>query len=180
MKIMIASDIHGSAEHCRLLIERMEAEQPEKLLLLGDLLYHGPRNDLLGEYAPRSVSEQLNEIKDRVICVHGNCDAEVDQAMLEFSIMAEQCLLFCGERVIYATHGHRYNERSLPPLQKGDVLLTGHTHVPAYVDHGHFIYINPGSVSLPKGGSCHSYLMLTDGLLEWKNLQGETYMTRRI
>ena len=177
MKWMIASDIHGSAYYCRELLAAFEREGASKLLLLGDVLYHGPRNDLPRDYAPKQVIEMLNGIKEKLLCVRGNCDTEVDQMVLDFPVLADYAILAVGERMIYATHGHVYNEGKLPPLQKGDVLLHGHTHVPKCVEHEEYLYINPGSVSIPKENSPHSYLILEDGQLTWKSLDGIAYMT---
>ena len=176
MKWMIASDIHGSAYYCRELLAAAQREGIDKLMLLGDILYHGPRNDLPREYAPKQVIEMLNGTKEKVLCVRGNCDTEVDQMVLDFPVLADYAILSVGERIIYATHGHVYNEQKLPPLQKGDVLLHGHTHVPKCVEHEDYLYINPGSVSIPKENSPHSYLILEDEQLTWKNLNGEPYM----
>ena len=176
MKWMIASDIHGSAYYCRELLAAYDREKANKLLLLGDVLYHGPRNDLPREYAPKEVIAMLNRIKERILCVRGNCDTEVDQMVLEFPVLADYAILCAGERVIYATHGHVYNESKLPPLQKGDVLLHGHTHVPKCVEHENYLYINPGSVSIPKENSRHGYLILEGTQLIWKDLDGEAYM----
>ena len=176
MKWMIASDIHGSAYYCRALLEAFAREGAGKLLLLGDVLYHGPRNDLPRDYAPKEVIEMLNGIKQKLLCVRGNCDTEVDQMVLDFPVLADYAILTVGEHVIYATHGHVYNEQKLPPLQKGDVLLHGHTHVPKCVQHEAYLYINPGSVSIPKENSPHGYLILEDDHLMWKTLAGEIYM----
>ena len=176
MKLMIASDIHGSAFYCRELLEAFEREQADKLVLLGDILYHGPRNDLPKEYAPKEVIALLNPRKEKLLCVRGNCDTEVDQMVLTFPIMADYCILYTGKRMIYATHGHVYNMTSLPPLQKGDVLLHGHTHIPAWNEFGEDnLYLNPGSVSIPKEGSAHSYMILEDDFVTWKDLNGEEY-----
>lgn len=177
MKLMIASDIHGSALYCEQLLDAYRREGAEKLVLLGDILYHGPRNDLPEGYAPKKVIAMLNEVKDELLCVRGNCDTEVDQMVLEFPILADYAILYAGGRMIYATHGHVYNEGKLPPLKKGDVLLHGHTHVPKCTEHENYLYINPGSVSIPKEGSAHSYLILEDGILSWKALDGEIYMS---
>ena len=176
MKWMIASDIHGSAYYCRELLAAFEREGANKLLLLGDVLYHGPRNDLPRDYAPKQVIEMLNAIKEKLLCVRGNCDTEVDQMVLNFPVLADYAVLVAGERMIYATHGHVYNEQKLPPLQKGDVLLHGHTHVPKCTEHADYLYINPGSVSIPKENSPHGYLILEGTQLTWKNLDGEPYM----
>ena len=173
---MIASDIHGSAYYCRELLAAFEREGAQKLMLLGDVLYHGPRNDLPRDYAPKEVIAMLNAIKEKLLCVRGNCDTEVDQMVLEFPVLADYAILVAGERMIYATHGHVYNENKLPPLQKGDVLMHGHTHVPKCVEHEDYLYVNPGSVSIPKENSAHSYLILEDGKLTWKSLDGKSYM----
>ena len=178
MKLMIASDIHGSAYYCKQLLEAMEREEAERLLLLGDVLYHGPRNDLPRDYAPKAVLAMLNERKEQVFCVRGNCDTEVDQMVLEFPIMADYCILTAGDRLIYATHGHNHNLQALPPLQPGDILLHGHTHIPAWEAFGDGnLYLNPGSVSIPKAGSVNSYMILENGVFCWKALDGEVYHT---
>ena len=169
-KIMIASDIHGSAHWCEKLVAACEREKPEKLLLLGDLLYHGPRNELPDGYAPKKVAELLNPLGEKILCVRGNCDAEVDQMMLEFPILADYCILSAGARMIFATHGHHYNETHLPLLQPGDVLLHGHTHIPGLEKRDNYIYANPGSVTLPKQNSPRSYLLLEDKVLTLKDL----------
>ena len=176
MKLLIASDIHGSAFYCRELLAAFEREKADKLLLLGDVLYHGPRNDLPKEYAPKEVIGMLNPMKNKILCVRGNCDTEVDQMVLEFPVLADYCILYAGKRMIYATHGHNFNMASLPPLQEGDVLLHGHTHVPAWTEFGEDnLYLNPGSVSIPKEGSAHSYMILENETVTWKNLEGEIY-----
>ncbi len=179
MKILVASDIHGSSYYCRKLLERLDAEGADRMLLLGDLLYHGPRNELPQEYETKSVTAQLNARKDRIFAVRGNCDAEIDQVVLEFPIMAEYCILSVGTRLIYATHGHIFGEDHPPKLHKGDILLHGHTHVPKCVDHGDFIYMNPGSVSLPKEGSWHGYMLIEDSGCIWKDLDGTVKMEYR-
>ena len=176
MKWMIASDIHGSAYYCRELLAAFERESAQKLLLLGDVLYHGPRNDLPRDYAPKQVIEMLNGMKEKLLCVRGNCDTEVDQMVLNFPVLADYAILVAGERMIYATHGHVYNEQKLPPLGKGDVLLHGHTHVPKCTEHEDYLYINPGSVSIPKENSPHGYLILDGNRLTWKSLDGTPYM----
>ena len=133
MKLMIASDLHGSAYYTHQLLDAWDREGAPRLFLLGDILYHGPRNDLPEGYAPKEVLAMLNERRDRIFCVRGNCDGEVDQMVLDFPIMADYAVLTEGERLIYATHGHVYNTAHLPPLQPGDILLHGHTHVPELV-----------------------------------------------
>lgn len=172
MKWMIASDLHGSAYYCRKMLEAFEREGADRLFLLGDLLYHGPRNDLPREYAPKEVISLLNEKKEKLLCVRGNCDAEVDQMVLEFPVLADYAVLPVGRRLIYATHGHIYHVKNLPPLAPGDVLLHGHTHVPAWTEFGQGnLYLNPGSVSIPKENSPHSYMTLEENTMQWKELE---------
>ena len=176
MKLMIASDIHGSAYYCKKLLEAYEREGAEKLLLLGDILYHGPRNDLPEGYAPKEVIAMLNPLKDKLLCVRGNCDTEVDQMVLSFPVLADYAIFWLDGKAVYATHGHNYNEEKLPPLADGDILLNGHTHVPKCTDHGTYTYMNPGSVSIPKENSPHSYMIYENGKFLWKDLDGEAYM----
>ena len=178
MKLMIASDIHGSAYYCKQLLDAFQKEEADRLLLLGDILYHGPRNDLPRDYAPKEVLAMLNEMKEKIFCVRGNCDTEVDQMVLSFPILADYSILAIGNRLIYATHGHNYNLRTLPPLQPGDILLHGHTHIPAWEPFGNGnLYFNPGSVSIPKSGSVNGYMMLEDRVFCWKSLDGTVYHT---
>lgn len=172
---MVASDIHGSAYYCRKMLSAFEKEAPDKLLLLGDILYHGPRNDLPKEYAPKEIIPLLNDIKQKILCVRGNCDTEVDQMVLDFPIMADYCLLYLGNRTVFATHGHQFNLSSLPPLRPGEILLHGHTHVPACEMAGDILYLNPGSVSIPKENSPHGYMILTEKEILWKDLDGSEY-----
>ena len=172
MKWMIASDLHGAAYYCRKMLEAFEREGADRLFLLGDLLYHGPRNDLPREYAPKEVIPLLNGKKEKLLCVRGNCDAEVDQMVLEFPVLADYAVLPVGRRLIYATHGHIYHVKNLPPLAPGDVLLHGHTHVPAWTEFGQGnLYLNPGSVSIPKENSPHSYMTLEGNTMQWKELE---------
>ena len=172
MKWMIASDLHGSAYYCRKMLEAFEREGADRLFLLGDLLYHGPRNDLPREYAPKEVIPLLNGKREKLLCVRGNCDAEVDQMVLEFPVLADYAVLPVGQRLIYATHGHIYHVKNLPPLAPGDVLLHGHTHVPAWTEFGQEnLYLNPGSVSIPKENSLHSYMTLEGNTMQWKELE---------
>lgn len=172
MKWFVASDIHGSAYYCKELLERFNAEKADKILLLGDILYHGPRNDLPKDYAPKEVIAMLNPLKDKIICVRGNCDTEVDQMVLDFPILADYGIISVEEQIIYATHGHKYNKENLPPLSKGDILLCGHTHVPACEQKDQYIYMNTGSVSIPKENSHHGYMTIENGRFLWKDLQG--------
>lgn len=172
MRIMIASDIHGSEYYCNQLLEAYAREEADRMLLLGDILYHGPRNDLPRDYAPKKVIAMLNAMKEDIYCVRGNCEAEVDQMVLEFPVLADYALIPAGDKMVYATHGHVYNEKNLPPLHKGDVLLNGHTHVPKCVEHEDYVYMNPGSVSIPKEDSHHGYMILEGNKFTWKDLAG--------
>ncbi len=172
MKLFIASDIHGSAFYCRKLLDTYEKEGAQRMILLGDILYHGPRNDLPKEYAPKEVIRMLNEKKHEIYAVRGNCEAEVDQMVLEFPVLADYMLLFAGERAVYATHGHVYNEAHLPPMKPGDVLLHGHTHVLRAEKKGDIIILNPGSVSIPKEGNPPTYAVLEDGVFTIKDFEG--------
>ena len=171
MKIMIASDIHGSGYYCEKLIERFKEENADKLVLLGDLLYHGPRNELPKCYDTKKVYELLNSVKDKILCVRGNCDSEVDQMVLEFPIMADYAWIEDDIVRIFVTHGHLFSEDNPPLLKKGDILLCGHFHVPASNEHENFIHINPGSVSLPKEDSPNSYLILENKRFTWKDVE---------
>lgn len=177
MKWMIASDLHGSAYYCRKMLEALDREGADRLFLLGDLLYHGPRNDLPRDYAPKEVIPLLNSLKGKLFCIRGNCDAEVDQMVLDFPVLADYAVLPTEQRLIYATHGHIYNVKNLPPLAPGDILLHGHTHVPAWTEFGeNNLYLNPGSLSIPKENSPHSYMTLENGLFQWKDVEtGEVY-----
>ena len=176
MKWMIASDLHGSYYYAKQMCAALEREQADRLLLLGDLLYHGPRNDLPKDYAPKQVIELLNGLRTRLVCVRGNCDAEVDQMVLQFPILADYAVLPVGERLVYATHGHVFNLQHLPPLAPGDILLHGHTHVPAWTEFGtRNLYLNPGSLSIPKEGSAHGYMVLEGRTFCWKTLEGAEY-----
>lgn len=171
MKFLIASDIHGSAYYCELLLKAFETEKADRLILLGDILYHGPRNDLPKSYAPKKVIEMLNPLRDKILCVRGNCEAEVDQMVLEFPVLADYAVLPVSDKLMYMTHGHKWGPQNLPPLCKGDILINGHTHVPKCEDNGSFIYMNCGSVSIPKENSPHSFMTLENGEFLWKNIE---------
>lgn len=178
MKLMIASDIHGSAYYCKQMLQALENESADKLLLLGDLLYHGPRNDLPQGYAPKEVIELLNGVADRLLCVRGNCEAEVDQMVLSFPVLADYAMLWCDGVSILATHGHLFSTDAPPAFaQAVDLLLCGHTHVPCFEKRGRVTYVNSGSISIPKESSPHSYLILENKTLYWKHLSGECYRT---
>jgi putative phosphoesterase len=173
MKWMIASDIHGSGAFCQRLLEAYDREGADKLLLLGDILYHGPRNALPYEYAPKAVIELLNARKNDILCVRGNCDAEVDQMVLDFPIMADYAIFHEGDITVFATHGHIYHEKNLPKMSAGTVLLNGHTHIPKCTVHEDYTYMNPGSVSIPKENSWHGYMIWENDTFTWYNLDGE-------
>ena len=162
MKLLIASDIHGSAYWCRKLMELIEAEQPQKIILLGDLLYHGPRNDLPKDYCPKEVIPMLSSFKDKILAVRGNCEAEVDQMVLPFPCMSDYAILEAEGQTFYLTHGHLHTPEKLPPLETGSVFLSGHTHVKLDTVVNGIRCLNPGSVSIPKDGS-HSCLICENG-----------------
>lgn len=170
MKLLIASDIHGSAYWCGKLIEQIEGEQPDRVLLLGDLLYHGPRNDLPRDYAPKKVIPMLSAIKEKIIAVRGNCEAEVDQMVLPFPCLADYAELMVDGQLFHLSHGHHQNPQNLPPLPEGSIFLFGHTHVKLDEMVGSIRCLNPGSVSIPKDGS-HSYLIYENGNFSFKILE---------
>lgn len=178
MKLMIAADLHGSAYYGNAMCRAFQREGADRLVLLGDLLYHGPRNDLPRDYDPKQVIALLNPLAGRLLCVRGNCDSEVDQMVLHMPILADYGVLLLGTRLVYLTHGHVYHRDHLPPLHPGDLLLCGHTHVPAWEAFGEDNwYLNPGSLSLPKQDSPHSYLILEEGQAVWKTLEGTPFHT---
>lgn len=173
---LIASDLHGSAKFTGELLAAFRREGADRLLLLGDLLYHGPRNDLPEGYAPKEVIRLLSPLADRILCVRGNCEAEVDQMVLPFPVLADYAVLDYGGQVFYATHGHHYHPDQLPPMAKEDILLYGHTHVPDWRRDGSGVLCcNPGSVSLPKQDSARGYILLQGKTLTWKTLAGKPY-----
>ncbi len=161
------------------LLEAYENEKPDKLLLLGDILYHGPRNDLPRDYAPKSVISMLNPIADSILCVRGNCDAQVDQMVLDFDILADYAYIFADGITFFASHGHIYNENN-PPKARGTVLLNGHTHVPQFKVYDNCIYVNCGSVSIPKDNTPHTYLIYSGQTLYFKELSGSIYRTEAL
>lgn len=170
MKLLIASDIHGSAYWCGRLMEEIRREDPDRILLLGDLLYHGPRNDLPRDYAPKKVIPMLSAVKEKILAVRGNCDAEVDQMVLPFPCMADYAQLLVDEKTFYLTHGHHAAPNSLPPLPGGSIFLSGHTHVKLDETVGGVRCLNPGSVSIPKDGS-HSYLFYENGHFSFRIME---------
>ena len=172
MKWLFASDIHGSAFHCSKLMEAFDRECADKLILLGDLLYHGPRNPLPDGYAPMEVAQMLNDRKSKILCVRGNCDAEVDQMVLEFPIMAPHMLLSAFGYDMLATHGHLIEDGSIP---LAGIVLQGHTHIPVCEHREGYVLMNPGSISLPKQGSPRGYMTLDEDGFLWKTPEGEVY-----
>lgn len=174
MKYMIASDIHGSAYACRKLLERYRELNAGGLILLGDILYHGPRNPLPRDYAPLEVASMLNACRDQIYAVRGNCDSEVDQMVLEFPLLADYALLAFNGLRLYATHGHIYHQENLPPLPKGGILLHGHTHVPTGEHCKNATILNPGSPSLPKEGNPPTYAILEETIFRVVDFDGNT------
>ena len=168
MRILFLSDIHGVPSTLEQALAAAEPLNYDKIVLLGDLLYHGPRNGVPNFYDPVKVVEILNSLKEKIVAVRGNCEADVDQMVLPFPVLAEYAVIFLGEQTVYITHGHK----DPPPLQNGDILLCGHTHIPADEMRGGYRYLNPGSVSIPKNSSGHSYMIMDDaGRIEWKELR---------
>lgn len=180
MKYMFASDIHGSAYYCRQMLKAYEEEKAERLVLLGDLLYHGPRNDLPKEYAPKEVIQMLNAHKNELYVVRGNCEAEVDQMVLEFPVLADYCILVIDGLTFYATHGHVYNQNHLPPMKNGDILIHGHTHVLKAEAMDGYILLNPGSTSIPKEGNPPTYAVLEDKVFKIKDFDGNIIKEMRL
>ena len=172
MRLMIASDIHGSAYWCEKLLSCFENGGFDQLMLLGDLLYHGPRNPLPDGHDPKAVADMLNSVRERLICVRGNCDCEVDQMMLSFPILADYAWVYADGCRLFATHGHIWNKGSIPPLRQGDFLLNGHFHIPEITPLGDITYINCGSAALPKNGTAHSYAVFEDGCFGLKTIEG--------
>lgn len=176
MKLFIASDIHGSAFYCQKMLDAYKNENADKLVLLGDILYHGPRNNLPEGYNPKQVIEILNPLAEEILCVRGNCDTEVDQMVLQFPVLSDNALILADGITLLAAHGHK----ETPKMAKGTILLNGHTHVPAFEKNDGYIRINPGSVSIPKENSEHGYIIYESGTFTWKNLDGEAYRTEKI
>lgn len=180
MKLLFASDIHGSRSAMEAVLRRYRAEKADRLVLLGDLLYHGPRNDLPDAYDPKAVTALLNENKNELLCVRGNCDAEVDQMVLEFPIRADYALFDLDGVTAFVTHGHLFHLDSLPPHKPGDLLIHGHTHVPVVTEKDGMTYINPGSAALPKDGHPKSCMLYENGVFTIMTLNGDVMMTHRV
>lgn len=177
MKLMFASDLHGSRYYTEEMLKCFQYEAPDTLILLGDLLYHGPRNDLPRAYDPKGVIELLNAIREKLLCIRGNCDADVDQMVLKFPILASYAAIYAEGHRFYLTHGDAYHCDNLPPLMKGDTLIYGHTHIPLACWKDSIACINPGSVSLPKQDSPHSYVIYENHRFTFKDLSQQIYQT---
>ena len=173
MKFVIASDIHGSEKYCKMLVDRFFAEKADNLVLLGDVLYHGPRNPLPDGYSPKGVCALLNPLKESIICVKGNCDSEVDQMVLEFPLIPMYSAIFADGYELYLTHGHVFGKENPLPLKHGSTVCYGHTHVPDFSFENGVFYVNPGSVSLPKNDSERGYIVFENGTFTRKTLDGE-------
>ena len=181
MKLLICSDIHGDYDCARAVLDAYERESAEKILILGDILYHGPRNNLPDGYSPKEVIELLNSSRDNILAVRGNCDTEVDQMVLDFPILADYIYLSLDGLSVFATHGHKYNTETPPPLRKGEILLHGHTHIPVSVEFGNGnLYLNPGSVSLPKGNNPKTYMIYENRHFILKDFQGNIILNKKV
>ena len=180
MKLLIASDIHGDINSANAVANAYRESGADRLVLLGDLLYHGPRNDLPAGYAPKKVIELLNNLKNEILAVRGNCDTEVDQMVLDFPILADYAFIECNGVRMFVTHGHKFNTQNPPPLKTGDILLHGHTHVSGVTPFGNGnLYINPGSVSIPKENTPKGYILFdseAEQKFTFKTLNGEVYL----
>ena len=174
MKLLFASDIHGDLDSTVTILDVMKNENPDKLILLGDILYHGPRNDLPKSYNPKAVISLLNEQKDHIIAVRGNCDAEVDQMVLDFPIMSDFRYMEADGIRMFLTHGHHYDEEHPPRMSRGEILVHGHTHIPKCNKFGNENYcLNPGSISIPKGGNPRSYMIYENKTFTIKSTEGD-------
>lgn len=169
MKYLVVSDIHGSYYYAKKLEKIINKEIPNKIILLGDLYYHGPRNSLTDEYNPIEVSKILNKYKDIIICTRGNCDAEVDEMISEFQF-EEHIEININGLDFFFSHGHVYNMHKIPPT--GDVIVYGHFHTGYIKEEDGLIFANPGSISLPKNNTAHSYLIIDDSELILKDIDG--------
>lgn len=179
-KIFIASDIHGSEKYCGEMLAAFDASGAETLVLLGDLLYHGPRNDLPQGYAPKEVISMLSAYRDKIIAVRGNCEAEVDAMVLPFPVMADYAVILAGTSKVYITHGHLFSPKSPLNIAPGCIMISGHTHIPADISCGGIRFLNPGSVSIPKNDSPHSYMIAEyddHGIsFRWFSLDGKEFL----
>ncbi len=173
MKLLICSDIHGDYESALAVISAKEKHSADKIVILGDILYHGPRNDLPSSYAPKKVIELLNNHKNDLLCVRGNCDTEVDQMVLEFPVLADYAIINTDGLTMYLTHGHKFGLDNPPPMQTGDILLCGHTHVCTKVNFGQDnAYLNPGSIAIPKCDTPRSYMVYENRVFTLYDIDG--------
>lgn len=164
MKLMFASDIHGSEYYLRKLACKYNELSCNKMILLGDILYHGPRNDLPEGYNPKGVISILNGMDSEILSVRGNCEAEVDQLVLNFPCMSDSLIMYDKGKMFFITHGHLFNTKNPPKLKPGDILIHGHTHVQTVEKFGDNVYINPGSISIPKEGNPHTFMVYENGV----------------
>ncbi len=178
MKILIASDLHGSAFYAKRIVQIKEFEKADLLILLGDIYNHGPRNPLPKDYSPMEVAEILNGIKDELIVVKGNCDSAVDTMISEFDFIEDTCLIENG-KTLFLTHGHVFNKDNMPKT-KFDVVIYGHFHTGFIEKRQDGVIANAGSLSLPKNNTPNSYLALENGVLTLKNLDGEIIKSQKI
>ncbi len=172
LKLFFISDIHGSIYYLNEALEKFKEEDCDYIVLLGDALYHGPRNPLPKEYNPKEVALLLNQHKDKIIAVRGNCDSEVDQMVIDYPMMGDYSIILHNSRRLFLTHGHIYNKDNLPNLSEGDVLIHGHTHIPVAKKLENIYIINPGSITLPKENNPNSYGILDNDIFEIKDLEG--------
>ncbi len=180
MKLLICSDIHGDLDSAKKVIEAFESEGAEKIVILGDILYHGPRNDLPKTYAPKDVITLLNANKNKILAVRGNCDTEVDQMVLDFPILADYAFLSLDGLSVILTHGHKFNTDTPMPMREGEILLHGHTHILAAVEFGNCnFYLNPGSVAIPKGGNPRTYMVYENRTFTVKDFDGNTVLQKQ-
>jgi len=176
MKYLIASDLHGSIHYTNILINRFNDENAQKLVLLGDLYYHGPRNPLPLDYSTMECAMLLNQYKDNIIAVRGNCDAEVDQMISDFRFIPYYELDINGKK-IFLSHGHLYNQKNHPETDF-HILIYGHEHTGYIIQDNNKVYINTGSVSLPKNNTPHSYILIDDNTIFLKELQTKNIINK--
>ena len=170
MKLMLISDIHGSAHYLKRALEVYKKGHFDRLVILGDVLYHGPRNPLPEGYDPKAVAVMLNEMKDEIIAIGGNCDSQVDQMVLEFPVLQESSHILMEDGALYLCHGHKLIEDALPSLPKDTIICHGHTHIPRDEMVGGYRIFNPGSIALPKKDTMHGYGVYEGGNLVQKDL----------
>jgi len=172
MKLFFISDIHGSEYYLNKALERFKEEKADYIVILGDHLYHGPRNPFPQGYEPKKVTEILNSLSDKIISIRGNCDSEVDQMVLDFPMMADYSIIFYEGKKFFLTHGHIYNEKNMPKLKDNDVFIYGHTHILRAEKVDNVFLLNPGSISLPKENNPHTYGVLEKDTFRIKDLDG--------